>query len=49
MQVAYGGYVAFGSLATAAFVPLTPPAGLVAPTMVEDDDEPSGKKAKNGE
>ena len=43
VQVAYGGYVAFGSLAPAAFVPLTPPAGLVAPTMTDisapaDDD-----------
>jgi HK97 family phage major capsid protein len=47
VQVAYGGYVAFGSLAPAAFVPLTPPAGLVAPTMVEPEgEEHHGKKAK---
>ena len=38
MQVAYGGYVAFGSLGGGAFVPLTPPAGLVVPSMVEDGD-----------
>lgn len=51
VQVAYGGYVAFGTLAGAAFVPLTPPAGLVAPTMVdpEDAETHSTRKAKNGE
>ena len=51
VQVAYGGYVAFGSLAGAAFVPLTPPAGLVAPTIVEEDEgeHHSTRKAKNGE
>jgi HK97 family phage major capsid protein len=42
VQVAYGGYVAFGTLAGAGFVPLTPPAGLVVPSMVDvtapDDD-----------
>jgi len=33
VQVAYGGYVAFGSLAAPAFIPLTAPAGM--PTMLE--------------
>ena len=42
VQVAYGGYVAFGSLVGAAFVPLTPPAGLVVPTMVDDDGDGNG-------
>jgi hypothetical protein len=48
VQVAYGGYVAFGSLAGPAFVPLTPPAGLVAPSLADtgdnDDDDKKGKK-----
>jgi len=38
VQVAYGGYVAFGSLAGAAFVPLTPPAGLTVPASVAIDE-----------
>jgi hypothetical protein len=38
VQVAYGGYVAWGTLAATAFVPLTPPAGM--PTMAEL--EPAG-------
>jgi len=43
VQVAYGGYVAFGSLGGSAFVPLTAPAGM--PTILEadapaGDDEP---------
>jgi HK97 family phage major capsid protein len=51
VQVAYGGYVAFGSLAGAAFVPLTPPAGLVVPSMVDPTAEEApanttGKAAK---
>jgi HK97 family phage major capsid protein len=33
VQVAYGGYLASGSLAAPAFIPLTPPAGM--PTMAE--------------
>jgi hypothetical protein len=37
VQVAYGGYVAFGALQGTALVPLTPPAGM--PTMVEDEGE----------
>jgi len=51
VQVAYGGYVAFGTLAGAAFVPLTVPAGLVTPTLSdisapdpEGDDAPKAKK-----
>jgi HK97 family phage major capsid protein len=39
VQVAYGGYVAFGALQGTALVPLTPPAGM--PTMVELDEEPA--------
>ncbi len=35
VQVAYGGYVANGTLAAPAFIPLTPPAGM--PTMSEAD------------
>jgi hypothetical protein len=35
VQVAYGGYVAWGTLASSAFVPLTVPAGM--PTMMEGD------------
>jgi HK97 family phage major capsid protein len=38
VQVAYGGYVAWGALQGAALVPLTPPAGM--PTMIEADEEP---------
>jgi hypothetical protein len=54
VQVAYGGYVAFGSLAGAAFVPLTVPAGLVVPTLLEEngesgaDETPNGRKASAG-
>lgn len=52
VQVAYGGYVAFGTLAATAFVPLTVPAGLVTPSMAdisaplepEDDTAKSAKK-----
>jgi HK97 family phage major capsid protein len=48
VQVAYGGYVAFGALQGSALVPLTPPAGM--PTMVEADAaaeaEPDAPKAK---
>lgn len=35
VQVAYGGYVAWGGLVAAPFVPLTPPAGM--PTMLDFD------------
>jgi HK97 family phage major capsid protein len=35
VQVAYGGYLAQGTLATPAFVPLTPPAGM--PTMLDTE------------
>ena len=45
VQVAYGGYVAWGGLVAAALVPLTAPAGL--PTMLDIDplaaDEPEAK------
>jgi HK97 family phage major capsid protein len=48
VQVAYGGYVAFGALQGTALVPLTPPAGM--PTMVELEEapaeEPADPKAK---
>ena len=37
VQVAYGGYVAFGSLGGSAFVPLTAPAGM--PTILETEPE----------
>jgi HK97 family phage major capsid protein len=46
VQVAYGGYVAFGSLAPNAFVPLTPPAGLPVPTLVEDTGDDADAEAK---
>jgi HK97 family phage major capsid protein len=48
VQVAYGGYVAFGSLAGPAFVPLTPPAGLTVPALADagDDDDDDNRKAK---
>jgi HK97 family phage major capsid protein len=36
VQVAYGGYVSWGTLAGAAFVPLTAPAGI--PTMMDDGE-----------
>jgi len=39
VQVAYGGYVAWGTLAANAFVPLTAPAGM--PTMLELEDAPA--------
>ena len=46
VQVAYGGYVAFGALHGAALVPLTAPAGM--PTMAEAEeaaaDEPKAAK-----
>ena len=51
VQVAYGGYVAFGTLAGSAFVPVTPPSGLTVPSMTdvtapaEDEPEP---EADNG-
>jgi hypothetical protein len=38
VQVAYGGYVAWGALQGTAFVPLTVPAGM--PTMLEAQDAP---------
>jgi HK97 family phage major capsid protein len=50
VQVAYGGYVAWGALAGAALVPLTAPAGM--PTMAEvtaegdESDEPSSRAKK---
>jgi TolA-binding protein len=48
VQVAYGGYVAWGTLATTAFVPLTAPAGM--PTILEasegDDEKTSAKAGK---
>lgn len=50
VQVAYGGYVAFGSLAGAAFVPLTPPAGLTVPSMFDvtaGDGDPGGDTAES--
>jgi HK97 family phage major capsid protein len=50
VQVAYGGYVAFGSLAGAAFVPLTPPAGLTVPSIVDtdgDDDDDTAKSKRS--
>lgn len=56
VQVAYGGYVAWGALAGPAFVPLTPPAGLVVPSMLdisaeaaeESTERTSGAKKANG-
>ena len=47
VTVAYGGYVAFGSLAPAAFVPITPPAGLpvVSPTQLSVEGESAPKTA----
>jgi HK97 family phage major capsid protein len=49
VQVAYGGYVAFGTLAATAFVPLTPPAGLTIPSMVDitAETEPEEAEPKN--
>jgi hypothetical protein len=51
VQVAYGGYVAFGTLATPAFIPLTMPAGM--PTFAETetdeaaaDERPAAKAGK---
>jgi HK97 family phage major capsid protein len=55
VTVAYGGYVAYGTLAAAGFVPLTPPAGMRtfdvnsfdAPTGDDDEaDEPAKPAAK---
>jgi HK97 family phage major capsid protein len=46
VQVAYGGYLAWGTLAATAFIPLTPPAGM--PTMAETEppaEEPAAVKA----
>jgi HK97 family phage major capsid protein len=43
VQVAYGGYVAWGALHAPAFIPLTAPAGM--PTMVEADSTPSEEPA----
>ena len=40
VQVAYGGYVAFGSLQGGGFVPLTAPSGM--PTMVDTQDADDG-------
>jgi HK97 family phage major capsid protein len=48
VQVAYGGYVAFGSLAGPAFVPITPPAGLVIPTAVEENGNGDAPANGNG-
>jgi hypothetical protein len=39
VQVAYGGYLAWGSLAAPAFIPLTMPAGM--PTLAEADEPPA--------
>ena len=46
VEVAYGGYVAFGSMATAAFVPLGTGA-LTLPTAMETDDEGNVKSEKS--
>jgi HK97 family phage major capsid protein len=43
VQVAYGGYLASGSLAAPAFIPLTPPAGM--PTMAEVEEPPAADEA----
>ena len=43
VQVAYGGYVAFGALHGAALVPLTAPAGM--PTSIETETEPEPEAA----
>jgi HK97 family phage major capsid protein len=40
VQVAYGGYVAFGTLSATGIVPLTAPAGM--PTIVEAEGAPAG-------
>jgi hypothetical protein len=40
VTVAYGGYVAYGSLAPAAFVPLTAPAGLLELAATPDVSAP---------
>lgn len=51
VTVAYGGYVAFGSLAGTAFVPVTPPAGLplVAPPSLDatSEEAPSGSSGSS--
>lgn len=49
VTVAYGGYVAYGSLGGSAFVPLTPPASMLsidpaAGDAPEDDDEAKSSK-----
>jgi HK97 family phage major capsid protein len=46
VQVAYGGYVAFGALAAPAFIPLTMPAGM--PTMLEAEPEPEAAAPNGG-
>jgi hypothetical protein len=47
VEVAYGGYVAWGTLEGSAFVPLTPPAGMraVDPVSLSGSKEPNNKTA----
>ena len=47
VTVAYGGYVALGTLAGTAFVPLTAPAGMtmIDPNAADDDGEAKASKA----
>ena len=47
VQVAYGGYVAWGALHGAAFVPLTVPAGM--PTIVEANGGNGGEQASESQ
>lgn len=47
VEVAYGGYLAYGTLEGTAFVPLTPPAGM--PTMAELDSTTLAAEAAGAE
>ena len=50
VEVAYGGYLAYGTLAAPAFVPVTPPAGMarIAEAEPEPEPEPEHEGARKG-
>jgi hypothetical protein len=52
VEVAYGGYIAYGSLQESAFIKVTPPAGMATLTLPTEDNDANGDantRRSNGE